>query len=97
MRGESVNKNTFTVTKKDGPRREGSIIATPDNRSVVFDPVENLEPGTVYIAEINRGATDPVGNPLASTHQWSFVTAEKADAADEDEDDEDEDGHEYEK
>ena len=75
---QTINVNTFTVTKQGAPTPiPGTIILSGDLKTAIFDPEPNLDAATKYTAEINEGVKDLVGNPLVSPKRWSFTT-EKA-------------------
>ena len=77
MLGSSITQSTFTVkvsgssTNLAGARW---LSASDGGTTAVFAPSSNLSPSTVYVATVTTGATDLVGNPLATTKTWSFTT-----------------------
>ena len=72
MNGASLSASTFLVkqatTAVAGSVSHGSSAAT-------FTPSSPLLHSTTYTATLTTGATDAAGNPLASSHTWSFTTS----------------------
>ena len=77
MSSPTINENTFTIRRADDPSTliKGAFSLSPDGKTAIFDPDQDLSPNTKYIAEIGTGAKDLAGNALASTKRWSFSTA----------------------
>jgi Bacterial Ig-like domain len=77
MSSPTINENTFTIRRADDPSTliKGALTLSPDGKTAIFDPDQDLSPNTKYIAEIGTGAKDLAGNALASTKRWSFTTA----------------------
>jgi hypothetical protein len=76
MSSPTINENTFTLRKADDESTmiKGALSLSPDGKTAIFDPDQDFSPNTKYTAEIDRGAKDLAGNPLASTKRWSFST-----------------------
>jgi hypothetical protein len=75
MNSQTINKNTFIVSKEGVPSPvKGNISLSPDRKTAIFDSEPDLEPNTKYTAEINEGAKDLAGNALVSAKRWSFTT-----------------------
>jgi Bacterial Ig-like domain len=77
MSSPTINENTFTLRRADDQSTliKGAFSLSPDGKTAIFDPDQDLSPNTKYIAEIGTGAKDLAGNALASTKRWSFSTA----------------------
>ena len=77
MSSPTINENTFTIRRADDQSTliKGAFSLSPDGKTAIFDPDQDLSPNTKYIAEIGTGAKDLAGNALASTKRWSFSTA----------------------
>jgi hypothetical protein len=79
MNSQTINKNTFIVSKEGVPSPvKGNISLSPDRKTAIFDSEPDLEPNTKYTAEINEGAKDVAGNALVSAKRWSFITTSTA-------------------
>jgi Bacterial Ig-like domain len=76
MSSPTINENTFTLRRADDQSTliKGAFSLSPDSKTAIFDPDQDLSPNTKYIAEIGTGAKDLAGNALASTKRWSFIT-----------------------
>jgi hypothetical protein len=76
MSNPTINENTFTLRRADDQSTliKGAFSLSPDSKTAIFDPDQDLSPNTKYIAEIGTGAKDLAGNALASTKRWSFIT-----------------------
>ena len=76
MSSPTINENTFTIKRADDESTliKGALSLSPDGKSAIFDPDQDLSPNTKYIAQINVGAKDLAGNALASVKRWSFST-----------------------
>jgi Bacterial Ig-like domain len=61
----SMNKNTFTI-KKDGTamKLDGTITISSDCKTTIFDPTNDFDSATKYIATISTEAKDLAGNAL---------------------------------
>jgi hypothetical protein len=77
MSSPTINENTFTVRRADNESTliKGALSLSPDGKTAIFDPDQDLSPNTKYIAEIGTGAKDLAGNAMASTKRWSFNTS----------------------
>ena len=77
MSSPTINENTFTLRRADDQSTliKGVFSLSPDGKTAIFNPDQDLSPNTKYIAEIGTGAKDLAGNALASTKRWSFSTA----------------------
>ena len=42
--------------------------------AMVFDPTDNLAPGTQYTATVTAAAKDLAGNPVPAAKTWRFTT-----------------------
>jgi Bacterial Ig-like domain len=75
MLTSSINKNTFTV-KKDGTTIsiDGTVTLGSDGKTSIFDPTNDFDSATKYIATISTEAKDLAGNALPSPKSWSFTT-----------------------
>ena len=73
MDTSTINKNTF-ILKKDETNRviDGKVHTSSDGKTTMFWPDENLDPGKIYIARIDRAVKDEAGNALAGSRTWSF-------------------------
>ncbi|MDQ3836290.1 MAG: Ig-like domain-containing protein [Thermoproteota archaeon] len=80
MSSPTINENTFTIKRADDEATliKGALSLSPDGKTAIFDPDQDLSPNTKYIAEINTGAKDLAGNALVSTKRWSFSTTTSA-------------------
>ena len=80
MSSPTINENTFTIRRADDESTliKGALSLSPDSKTAIFDPDQDLSPNTKYTAEINTGAKDLAGNALASTKRWSFSTTTTA-------------------
>ena len=80
MSSPTINENTFTIKRADDESTliKGALSLSPDGKSAIFDPDQDLSPNTKYIAQINVGAKDLTGNALASIKRWSFSTTSSA-------------------
>jgi hypothetical protein len=77
MSSPTINENTFTIRRADDESTliKGALSLSPDGKTAIFDPEQDLSPNTKYVAEIGTGAKDLAGNALDSTKRWSFTTA----------------------
>jgi hypothetical protein len=77
MSSPTINENTFTIRRAEDESStiKGALSLSPDGKTAIFDPEQNLSPNTKYVAEIGTGAKDLAGNALDSTKRWSFTTA----------------------
>jgi hypothetical protein len=68
----TINTDTFTLQKGTTP-----VLGTVSYSGVTatFTPSAALSSNSTYIAEINTGAKDPLGNALAGIYAWVFTTA----------------------
>jgi hypothetical protein len=75
MLTSTINKNTFTV-KKDGTTIsiDGTVTLSSDGKTSIFDPTNDFDSATKYIATISTEAKDLAGNALSSPKSWSFTT-----------------------
>jgi Ice-binding-like/Bacterial Ig-like domain len=74
MNPATINPTTFKVT----PGVTGSVTHDVTNKIFTFTPSANLALSTNYTATITTGATDVLGNALASNFAWTFTTAAAA-------------------
>src|ERR1700735_1843413 len=72
MNAATINTSTFKVTATGGFPVVGAV--TYSGTTATFTPIASLAASTVYTATITTGATDTVGNALASNFSWSFTT-----------------------
>ena len=77
MSSPTINGNTFTIRRADDESTliKGALSLSPDGKTAIFDPDQDLSPNTKCIAEIGTGAKDLAGNALTSTKRWSFSTS----------------------
>ena len=72
---ETINSSIFSVRKeRESTPIEGMISISPDYKTAIFDPKVDLEPDSMYAAEISQGAKDLAGEALLSINRWSFTT-----------------------
>ena len=76
MSSPTINENTFTIRRADDESTliKGALSLSPDGKTAIFDPEQDLSPNTKYVAEIGTGAKDLAGNALDSIKRWSFTT-----------------------
>ena len=72
MNPTTINTMTFTVAGPGGAAILGTV--TYSGTTATFLPAANLLPSTTYTGTITTGATDPVGNALATNFVWTFTT-----------------------
>ena len=77
MSSGTINNSTYSVRKDGGSLINGKISLTPDLKTAEFDPDQELDPGTTYIAEISERLKDLAGNAVGSISRWSFTTEER--------------------
>ncbi|MGX7824059.1 DUF4082 domain-containing protein [Actinokineospora sp. 24-640] len=71
---EAVNPASLQFTVADGPDPvPGTVHLASDNRSATFVSTASLPGSAQLSATVNAG--DPMGNPMAAPHSWSFTTA----------------------
>lgn len=69
----TLNAATFTLTGPGATPVAGAV--TYSGNTAIFTPSALLAESTAYAATITTGAKDPIGNPLAAAHLWTFTTA----------------------
>jgi hypothetical protein len=75
MSSGTINSTYFSVRKDGGALINGKISLSPDSKTAEFNPDQDLEPGTRYIAEVSERVKDLAGNTVGSITRWSFTTA----------------------
>jgi Bacterial Ig-like domain/Chondroitinase B len=75
MNSEIIDNTTYSVRKDGGSLIKGKISLSPDPKTAEFNPDQDLDPGTTYIAEISEKVKDLAGNAVGSITRWSFTTA----------------------
>ncbi len=74
MNPATINTTTFTVTS-GGVSVAGEVSYVAATDIATFTPTAALAPSTTYTAMITTGATDTLGNALATTFMWMFTTS----------------------
>lgn len=73
---QNMDASTFTnssFTLMDGPNQVGGIISVV-NSKFVFNPDNNLNPGTVYDALFTTSIKSVAGTAIATNYTWQFTT-----------------------
>lgn len=78
MNPASLTTSSFTlVQQSDGTPITATVTYDSATKKATLDPASGLSYQTVYVATVKGGvggATDAIGNPLASDVNWSFTT-----------------------
>ena len=75
MNASTITTATFAVNGPGGAPVAGTVTYNASTDIASFTPTSALASGTAYTATVTTGAKDAAGNPLASSHVWSFTTA----------------------
>jgi len=71
----TIGRRTVTVTDGDASVT-GTVSFDPTTNEVRFSPDTALSMLTTYTVTLSTDITDVAGNALASSHAWSFTTAD---------------------
>jgi methionine-rich copper-binding protein CopC len=73
---EPMNPLTFTVTSFTVRQGTTQIVGVVSyiGFTAYFNPTNNLLPGLVYTAKINRETKNLVGIPMLNDYEWTFTT-----------------------
>lgn len=80
MDPSTITTATFVMTDASLDPVVGMVTYDATNHIATFRPTADLSASMLYTAEITTGARDLAGNPLSSSHGWSFTTGTSADA-----------------
>ncbi len=73
----TIDEDSFTVFGLLLAPVDGVVTYDPITMTATFDPVDDLDQDTQYVAMITTDATDLTGNPLAEDYNWSFTTGDR--------------------
>ena len=74
MDASTITTTSFTLSGRSAVPVIGTVTYDPGTEMARFTPSNALAAGVTYTATVTIGATDLVGNALATNHVWSFRT-----------------------
>jgi len=75
MNPATVNSNTFRVMGPDNAAIGGVITHDITKKIWTFNPVDILQPNSIYAITVTTGAKGTSGNALVEDFVWSFTTS----------------------